>query len=172
SRKFGKSGNELNLNFDILNYKMQIHQVLDNKIYNILDTLMNNYTTLTSNLPSNINIQSIKLDYNHFLNNGGKIEVGTKISGIKAKNIADFSDVVNGQLVPNYIFSNNFNYNENINAAYVNHSREFSKFSYQIELRVENTIIDGFQFGNPFSKIQLLREIIQIYFQHYFFNII
>ena len=55
----------------------------------------------------------------------------------------DFFDRVNGQDVINEERTNDFNYDEQINAAYVNFNRKFEKFSFQAGLRVEQTKSDG-----------------------------
>jgi len=45
--------------------------------------------------------------------------------------------------------TNRFQYKENINAAYVNVSKEIKKWGLQAGLRMENTNNSGNQFGNP-----------------------
>ncbi|HMI77428.1 MAG TPA: outer membrane beta-barrel family protein, partial [Ferruginibacter sp.] len=42
-----------------------------------------------------------------------------------------------------------FDYKENINAVYLNYSKEMKKWSVQAGLRLENTNYQGNQFGNP-----------------------
>lgn len=68
---------------------------------------------------------------------------------MRTRNVANFEDVVDGVRTPNYDFSNDFAYKENINATYVNYAKEFTKFSIQLGLRLENTNIKGYQAGNP-----------------------
>lgn len=83
---------------------------------------------------------------------GAKFEAGIKVSFVSTDNRADFFDVVSNTSVPNYTFSNRFQYNKNVNAAYVNYARDRKKISVQAGLRMENTNIKGYQFGSPTVK--------------------
>jgi outer membrane cobalamin receptor len=47
--------------------------------------------------------------------------------------------MVNLDKLPDYDKTNQFDYKENINAAYLNYSREWKKWSLQTGLRLENT---------------------------------
>ena len=51
--------------------------------------------------------------------------------------------------VPDYNKTNQFKYDENINAAYLNFNRQFKKWGVQTGLRFENTNYKGHQLGNP-----------------------
>jgi len=55
----------------------------------------------------------------------------------------------NNDWVPDYSKTNNFEYEENINAAYLNFSKQFKKWGVQTGLRYENTNYKGYQSGNP-----------------------
>jgi iron complex outermembrane recepter protein len=109
-------------------------------------------SVLDSSLPSTIDIKTGKVDYLHPLKNGGKLEAGLKSSFISTANVADFYDVVGEKRNQNYEFSNNFKYNENINAAYVNYSIEGKRWGFQAGLRFENTNVKGNQLGNKVVK--------------------
>ncbi|RZL30951.1 MAG: TonB-dependent receptor, partial [Pedobacter sp.] len=71
-----------------------------------------------------------------------------KISYSETDNVADYNDVINGDLIPNYETSNHFQYQEIINAAYVNFNKSYKRFSFQTGLRLETTISKGNQLGN------------------------
>jgi len=143
---------ELSFNYDNLYYHTDIEQSINNEITNLINPALSNTTVLYSLLPSKIIIQSLKSDYTQNLSKDEKLEAGIKLSWIRTENIADFYDIVNGTKIPNYTFTNSFNYNENVNAAYINYSKSYANLSCQIGLRAENTIINGFQFGNPNSN--------------------
>jgi outer membrane receptor protein involved in Fe transport len=151
THQLNKKGREISVNLDNIIYKSTIEQRLQNSNLNPDGSLINK-SILESNLPSNITIRAVKVDYLNPLAKGGRIESGAKTSFVKTGNIADFYDVNDNQRVPNYTFSNNFQYKENINAAYVNYSRDFKKISVQAGLRVENTNIIGNQLGNVVVK--------------------
>ena len=146
--KLNEKGKEIAANADYVGYNGVTNQYLLNSIYDANNIFVSS-TNLVSNLPSNIDIWAAKLDYLNPLKNGGRFETGVKSSLVNTNNVANFYDEINGQQKPNYDFSNNFTYKENINAAYVNYNFNHKKFSFQTGLRFENTNIQGIQLGNP-----------------------
>ena len=151
THQFDTKGREISVNLDNIVYKSTIEQGLENNNLNPDGSLLNR-SILESNLPSDISIRAAKIDYINPLTKGGRIEAGAKTSFVNTGNIADFYDVVDNKREPNYTFSNNFQYKENINAAYLNYSRDFKKVSIQAGLRLENTNIVGNQLGNVVVK--------------------
>jgi hypothetical protein len=149
--KLNEKGKEISANADYVGYNGATNQYLLNSIYNANNIFVSS-TNLVSNLPSNIDIWAAKIDYLNPLKNGGRFESGVKSSIVNTNNVANFYDVINSQQKPNYDFSNNFTYKENINAAYVNYNFNQKKFSFQTGLRFENTNIEGTQLGNPVRK--------------------
>lgn len=134
--------------YDYITYNANQNNSLLNNVYNSNGSL-NNSTNLVSKLPSNIEITSAKTDFTTAIKNG-KLEYGAKSSWVNTKNVAGFYDEVSSVLNPNWDFSNNFNYKENINAGYINWAWDAGKkISFQAGLRVENTAITGNSFGNP-----------------------
>jgi len=107
------------------------------------------------NLPGLINIYSGKADYTHPINKTTKIEAGVKASYVETDNAANYDNLTNGNWVNDTGRTNHFVYKENINAAYVNASKQFSKkWSAQLGLRLENTIANGNQLttGETFKR--------------------
>jgi iron complex outermembrane recepter protein len=149
--KINEKGKEIAANADYVGYNGVTNQYLLNSIYNANNIFVSS-TNLVSNLPSNIDIWAAKLDYLNPLKKGGRFEFGVKSSLVNTKNVANFYDEISGQQQPNYDFSNNFTYKENINAAYVNYNFNHKKFSFQTGLRFENTNIQGTQLGNAIRK--------------------
>ncbi len=145
---FDSTGKQLMINADYLYYDSKRNNSLLNTVYKT-DGSLDNQSNLISNLPSNIDILTAKLDYSQPLNKIARFEAGAKTSFISTKNVAAFFDEAGGVLTPNYTFSNNFKYTENINAAYVNYSYEKARFALQAGLRFENTNIKGNQYDNP-----------------------
>ncbi len=149
--KIDTKGKEITANIDHIEYRSKINQLLTNRLLQTNGQVISN-TVLASYLPSNIAIQTAKVDYTQPIKKGGIFEAGLKTSFVKTINIADFNDIVNTVSTPNYDFSNNFKYNENIHAAYLNYNRDFKHISLQLGFRVENTNIKGYQLGNPVVK--------------------
>lgn len=147
THKIDAKGKEITVNIDNIVYNSSVEQILTNRLLQPDRTFISE-SVLQSSLPSKIYIKAAKADYSQPLPKGGKLETGLKSSLVNTSNIANFYDVVAGKSTPNYEFSNNFEYDENINAAYLNYSKDFKKISIQAGLRFENTNIKGNQLGN------------------------
>ncbi len=103
-------------------------------------------------LPVTVNIYSAKIDYTHPLKGDAKIEVGWKTSYVNTENKANyFLYSYNGdEWFTDYSKTNYFDYDENINAAYINLNKQITKkWGLQTGLRYENTSYKGHQHGNP-----------------------
>ncbi|MDQ0641030.1 outer membrane receptor protein involved in Fe transport [Pedobacter sp. W3I1] len=145
--KFKQAGRELTFDADYLLYRNQTDQTYYNFSYLPGGTLKYQ-DILTGNLPSNIDIYTAKADYSHPLENKWKLDAGVKTAYTKTDNIADYFNTANGKTSADYEKSNHFLYEENINAVYLNMSREGKRFSLQAGLRYENTVSNGHQLGN------------------------
>lgn len=148
NHKLKESGQEIAVNLDNISYDSKVAQNLMNQTFNATNQLVDS-SQLVSKLPSDIKIKTANVDYTGIKFKGGKLDLGVKSSFVRTRNVANFEDVVDGVRTPNYDFSNDFAYKENINATYVNYAKEFTKFSIQLGLRLENTNIKGYQAGNP-----------------------
>ncbi len=149
-------GQRLTVDVDYLKYDTAVKQTFNNYIYQP-DNTLSSQDELKGDLPSDIDIYSLKSDYTLPMKNGSTFEAGYKVSYTKTDNIADYRDVINNEEIPNYATSNHFKYDEIINAAYVNFSTNYKRFSFQTGLRVENTESKGNQLGNieqPASKFK------------------
>jgi iron complex outermembrane recepter protein len=151
THKLNDKGREISANFDNIVYDSDISQILINRILTPQKVQVSQ-SNLESELPANIKIKAGKIDFINPIKKGGRFEAGAKTSFVNTSNIADFFDVVDGRRSQNYEFSNNFQYEENINAAYANYSRDYKKISIQAGLRLENTNIVGNQLGNVVVK--------------------
>lgn len=145
--KFKQAGRELTFDADYLLYRNQTDQTYYNFSY-LPSGALKYQDILTGNLPSNIDIYTAKADYSHPLENKWKLDAGVKTAYTKTDNIADYFNTANGQTNADYEKSNHFLYEENINAVYLNMSREGKRFSLQAGLRYENTVSNGHQLGN------------------------
>jgi iron complex outermembrane receptor protein len=148
---FDSTGRELTFDADYLYYNSNKNQQFKNSGFTPEWVLKNN-DILLGELPSTIKIYSAKTDYSHPLKKGAKIESGLKTSFVETDNTAGYYNLVGVIKTPDYDKTNRFDYKENINAAYLNYSREMKKWSVQTGLRLENTNYQGMQFGNPMRK--------------------
>lgn len=137
-------GHELNVDADYGFYNGKNNQYQPNDIYDASGTNLKFkevYNTLT---PYNIDIYSIKADYEQDFKKG-KLGYGGKISYVQTDNTFQrFFESSSGLLEDNH---NNFNYKENINAGYINYNRQFKGVMVQAGLRVENTQSKGHSVG-------------------------
>lgn len=140
---FDTTGRELTADFDYVVYSNVSDMLLTTDFYNSnLEKTGTSY--LKGHLPSDINIYTFKSDYTQPFKNG-KIEAGVKFSYVKNDNIVDYQRFLNNDWVIDNIRSNHFIYDENVNAAYINYSREIKKWTIQAGLRMENTVAHGNQ---------------------------
>lgn len=146
--QFDSTGRELTADVDYLTYDSRCDQNFTNSSYTP-EWSIKNYDRLTGELPSLINIYTGKIDYTHPMKKGLKLETGIKSSFVKTDNTAGYFNLVGNVKTPDYDKTNQFIYEENINAAYVNMNRQVKKWGIQAGLRFENTNYNGRQFGNP-----------------------
>jgi iron complex outermembrane receptor protein len=146
--QFDSTGRELTADLDYSNYNSKRDQQFVNTSF-FPNGDLKNENRLFSNLPVDIDIYSAKMDYSHPTRSGWKFESGVKTSYVSTDNKAEFFNLVSGNWAADYDKTNQFVYKENINAAYVNVSREFKKWGVQGGLRFENTNYEGHQMGNP-----------------------
>ncbi|RPE08792.1 TonB-dependent receptor [Chitinophaga lutea] len=101
---------------------------------------------LFGDLNGDLRIKSVKADYTQPLRRiGARLEAGLKSSWVTSDNDVKFYNRSNGGDVLDPGKSNQFIYEENINAAYLNASKKWKKLSLQLGLRVENTNASGLQ---------------------------
>lgn len=145
---FDSTVTELTVDVDALQYKSLHDQNFQSENYTP-SWVKQSSEKLISTLPAIINVYSAKIDYVHPFKSGLKLETGIKTSFVNTDNVADYFNVVDRATVIDNDKTNRFKYKENINAAYLNFTKEFKKWSLQTGLRFENTNYKGTQFGNP-----------------------
>lgn len=98
------------------------------------------------NLPSDIDIKSGKVDYTLPLKNKIKLEAGIKASMVTTDNNMQFENKRGDSWQNDTGATNHFIYKENINAGYINLSKEFKKgWGIQLGLRGEQTVSNADQ---------------------------
>lgn len=96
-----------------------------------------------NNTPSIIDIKAFKVDYNVSLSKTIKLEAGVKSSWVKTNNDLQAEEFVNNNWQNDVRRSNQFIYDENVNAAYTNLNKQFKNTSVQLGLRMEQTNSKG-----------------------------
>ncbi|WP_299123816.1 outer membrane beta-barrel family protein [uncultured Winogradskyella sp.] len=135
-------GHSLNIDLDYGKYNSARENLQPNRYFNGDETQVLSENIVFFDTPIDISIISGQADYEqNFLK--GILSLGVKYSKVKTENSFDAYDRTNGIIDLDETQSNDFDYDEQINAAYFNYSRKLEKFNIQFGLRVENTISYG-----------------------------
>ena len=95
-----------------------------------------------NNTPTDVDMFIAKIDYEQPLWKG-KLGVGLKTTNVKTDNTFDFFNVINGESIKDIDQSNQFVYDEHVNAGYLNYNAKFGKIGVQAGLRAEHTSYTG-----------------------------
>jgi len=137
-----KKGTSFNVDVDFGKYKSDRENLQPNYYYNGNETQIISENIFFIVSPTTINLFTLKADYEqNFLK--GKLSFGVKFSKINTENDFDFFNVNNGQNQIDNTRSNDFEYDEIINAAYINFNKKYKKVNIQFGLRIENTDSKG-----------------------------
>ena len=145
---FDSTGKEMTVDLDFLRYAQDADMLL------VGNYLLPDYSVkrppsfLKGKLPSDVSIYSAKSDLVFPLKKGAKIETGVKSSYVITDNEALYQTKSEGEYRVDDGKTNHFIYKENINAAYINYSKQIKKWGFQAGLRAENTNAKGDQKGN------------------------
>jgi len=145
---FDTTGKEFSVDVDYLAYYQTKDQSLINQYLNPDYSTRRPQNELKGTLPATINIYSAKTDFTFPLKKTAKIETGLKSSYVTTDNNALYQNNTSAGYVTDEGKTNHFLYKENINAAYLNYSRQIKKFGLQAGLRAENTNAQGHQVGD------------------------
>jgi iron complex outermembrane receptor protein len=132
------SGTTFKVDADMGMYRIRTESYQPNRYYDgNQETILNENIYRTSS-PTDIDIYSVKSDYERNALKG-KIGIGAKVSQVSTDNTFDFYNIEGNVDQLDSARSNNFQYTENINALYLNYSRQWSKIGLQMGARAEQT---------------------------------
>jgi iron complex outermembrane receptor protein len=140
--QLGKAGQELSGGLDYLHYDFTGNQDLTGATYAPSGEQVGT-TRLRNELPLSIDIYSGRLDYILPLKGSANLEAGLKSSIVKTGNESVFYTLANPGWTLNQPQSSRFEYQENIQAAYLNVNKKAGAWYGQAGLRVERTKYDG-----------------------------
>ncbi len=139
-------GYNLTINADKGHYDIGNDQFQPNYYYDPTGQIKLSSTIYHMLSPAEININSVKADYEqNFMK--GKLGLGGKLSWVETDNNFQRYNVYGSSEELDQDRSNHFVYKENINAGYVNYNRQYKKFMIQGGLRIENTVSEGVSNG-------------------------
>ncbi len=141
---FDSSRKNLMANFDYLHYDFAGTQEMNGNTYDPANQLLA-VSYLKNMVPLQIDVYAGKLDYAVNLPKETKLEIGGKSSLVKTGNTALF--YIGSASATKFAdsLSNDFNYSENINAAYININKKIKAWTIQAGLRAEHTQYHGHQ---------------------------
>ena len=142
---FDSTGKELTADVDYGVFKSNSLSYNGTKYYKNDGTSLQNDYVLNGDQDGKLTLKTAKIDYVNPLKNKAKLEAGGKISFVSSDNDAKFFDVSSGTPVNDVNKTNHFFYKENNNAAYINFSKAYKKFDWQIGLRGEQTNMETHQ---------------------------
>ncbi|MBL7817685.1 MAG: TonB-dependent receptor [Saprospiraceae bacterium] len=136
-------GNELNIDADYGLFR-DSQTIMNNNVYrNGEDNRTLSSSSFKMVMPRDIDIKSIKADYERplsiFSKKDSKFGAGVKLSNVLTDNRFNFMNVINNQDEFDVDRSNNFTYQEKISAGYANFNTKFKKMTIQAGLRLEHT---------------------------------
>ncbi|RYE28348.1 MAG: TonB-dependent receptor [Sphingobacteriaceae bacterium] len=135
------TGQKLSFDVDYVHSASTNNQNYTNTYFDGNGSLIGHPVYLRSAAPVNYNIKSIKADYVLPLKNNLKLEAGLKSSLVNTHSNIAFDSLKTAGYVLDPKRSNDFVYNENINAAYITLSKTFNpKLDVKASLRAEQTI--------------------------------
>lgn len=142
---FDSTGKELTADVDYGSFRSNSLSYNGTKYYKNDGTPLQNDYKLDGDQDGELTLKTAKIDYVNPLKNKAKLEAGGKISFVSSDNDAKFWDVSNGMPQNDVNKTNHFYYKENNSAAYINFSKAYKKFDWQIGLRGEQTNIETHQ---------------------------
>ncbi len=137
--RFDSTGKELTADADYGYFGSRNSSSVFTRYYKLNGTPLQPDYQLDSYQKGLLSIISLKADYVHPMAKNSKLETGFKTSNVHTNNDAHFYDMSDGTPKDDVNKTNQFFYDENINAAYINWKKEHKKFDVQIGLRTENT---------------------------------
>lgn len=145
--KLDKAGRTLSASVTYLPYTRRSNEYITNRFFDAAGSMYRAVNQLQNLSPSHRNNITGMLDYSNPLGKAAKLEAGVKFSHTKSDNNLVFGPLVNGVYTVDPIFSNNFVYNEDVQAGYLNYTAAFGKVDMAAGLRGEYTHSEGISFG-------------------------
>jgi len=135
-------GKSLTVNADHGTYDINSNQFQPNYYYDATGEVLVSSVKYRMIAPTDININSIKADWEQPLKKG-TLGFGGKYANVKTDNDFQRYNVTSSTHTLDKDRSNRFNYKENISAAYVNYNLALKGVSIQAGVRMENTVSKG-----------------------------
>ncbi len=134
--QFPKGSLSINTHYTDYNYK-QNQKVLGNYYEN--DGSFIKTTAFSQSSNQNTKILAAQSDYSVPFDNASTFETGLKTSHIETNSSTTRYDIINGQKILDANNTDDFDYREDVQAAYTNYSNDGEKWNFSLGLRIEQT---------------------------------
>lgn len=153
-----KEGSELAVNGHYTAFRDATNQLVSTDYFEPSGDFIRNFSFSTNSL-QNIDIITGQIDYTTPM--GGIIfETGAKIATIRSNSGIDYFNLTNSIKTYNALYSDDYEYSENVGGGYVSVAKEWEKWSVKAGLRGEYTYSKGY-------SITLDSTNIQVYFKFF-----
>lgn len=136
-------GQEISIDVDHSNYTGRENNDFNNHFFDAYGQVLKPAYIFRNATPTRTNIWAAKVDYVYPVNKEMKLEGGLKSSFVKTDNNFIFENLLGDIWENDLKRSNQFLYNEYINAAYANLNRKFKTTTIQLGFRLEQTNSKG-----------------------------
>ncbi|MGY4385933.1 outer membrane receptor protein involved in Fe transport [Pedobacter sp. UYP24] len=136
-------GQEISADADFSQYIGKEKNDFNNMYYDAVGKTLKPDYYFRNARPTKTTIRSAKTDYTYPINKETKLEMGLKTSFVATDNNFMFENFENNAWTNDQKRSNQFLYDENINAAYANLGKKFKGTSLQLGVRAEQTNSKG-----------------------------
>lgn len=136
------SGNSIVMNADYFRESKKIYQRFESVDYGVDGVQQTEPLRLNVSMPINSEVYSVKVDYEGEIA-GIDIEAGSKTSFVRIDDPNLFEIYKDGEWVNDSLRTNNYQYDENISAAYVSAAAQKGKWQAKAGMRLERTAAKG-----------------------------
>ncbi|MBV8251676.1 MAG: TonB-dependent receptor [Chitinophaga sp.] len=137
------SGKEISVDADYASFRNARHLTLNDSMLDNHLGQFRNMNGVQSNATAKITIKSLKADLTWPLGKQGKLEAGAKVGLASINNIMLYDSLQNGKYVRAQSQSDEFDYSENIYAAYAAYKKTIKSTSFNVGGRFEYTNSKG-----------------------------
>jgi len=161
--KLDTSGQEFSADLDYSRFSSQTTWLYNNIFYNSNGTPFKPALLFKNATPSQINIWAAKADYSKQIAPGIKLQSGIKSSYVGTDNTFDYLSYTGPAFVQDLARSNNFRYNEAVQAAYSELNADKYGLTIQLGLRAELTNSKGISPRAPGSGNTVKRSYLDFF---------
>ncbi len=133
---------ELNIDADYTSFSSSLNNAISTEMLNQFNTKFAS-STIQNDASLQIRISSLKLDYLHRINEHTKLEAGLKSIYSNSNNLIQVQQLKSTNWIVDTGKTNQFNYDEFIQAGYLSFQTKWNKFTVQAGLRAENSKVNG-----------------------------